>query len=488
MAFNQEEFFKNFDYDKLNKRIGESLNDTNLKYKLSVLNAMAKLSEIIINNTPVLPYGKSIHVSLNESINNAENFFKSLNPEYASRFRNIMNENGYHLKNGTNPEDKIFNDFEDQTVKFYRVLRVGEKPEYLGQHDYFASTVNDIDGSVRIDYNETLKDVFSIVHEITHKFSSQTQKSQSEISGAMIKDFLGETTSIAMEFLLGDYFIFQGKYDKSTIDAEKIGRFRDTLHSAGQVYFENALIELYKQTNGHITHETLLNRLYAMDRNSNLFKLFANTEKYTKSYMQKIVNSPEERKVKLGFPTAQRYVLGTLLGSYIDEEMKQDPSKKDILFELINILGNNNISINQDLRTLGDLGLPTITSAGIIVRDESIKKLEEAYKKQLISLGYKFDDISAKDNRSQQFEWESQEEKQVYYKKKLENQEHFLEHPIEQQNSLQVQEVKEKPRVLTMEPIKKDSNSGFISFISLIVILLFASGIVAFVTYYLISR
>ena len=94
----------------------------------------------------------------------------------------------------------------------------------------------------------------------------------------------------------------------------------------------------------------------------------------------------------------------------------------------------------------------------------------------------------------QNFDWSSPQEKANYEEKKIQNQEHLLEHPIEQSKERETINAKEKPKVLTVQPIKQSATSnnseksGFVNIVLLLSVLLIASGVVSFIAYYLISR
>ena len=98
-------------YNKLNSSIQNSINDYGLQYHLKYFDEIVKLAYIIIENTPKLDLKEySSNVSLNTSIQTVVNFFNSIKPEYSYMFQNILQE-----KN-------IYNDKEDYSVKFYKIL------------------------------------------------------------------------------------------------------------------------------------------------------------------------------------------------------------------------------------------------------------------------------------------------------------------------------------------------------------------------------
>ena len=157
-------------YEKLNLAIKNSITDRNLEYQLKYFDEIAKLAEIIVENTPDLErQSYNVEVPIEESIEMTTDFFKSIKKEYSEMFLNILQEKNYDTKN-------------DYSVKFH--TGDGKNKSEVRK-----------DGTVDIDYFSTLEDVFTITHEITHKFS------QPKNQNSTIKEFLGETSTITMEFL-----------------------------------------------------------------------------------------------------------------------------------------------------------------------------------------------------------------------------------------------------------------------------------------------
>lgn len=169
-------------------------------------------------------------MSLNNSIKPVIDFFDSIKPEYSYMFQNILQE-----KN-------TYNDKDDYSVKFYKILDKEQTDEYTEQHRNNKSEVRK-DGFVHIDYVENSDDIFTITHEITYKFS------QPKNQDSTIKQFLGETSTITMEFLLQYYFLKDTNYGVEEVIVRKNNRLSETYDDAGAIIFENILLKLYKQNN-----------------------------------------------------------------------------------------------------------------------------------------------------------------------------------------------------------------------------------------------
>ena len=134
------------------------------------------LSSIITENTNLTVYKDyETKVPIELSIEIVKNFFSSINKEYASMFQNILQE------------ENIYDNKRMYSVQFHKIPKCQNNNSIVRK-----------DGLVIIDYEETLDDVYTVAHEFTHKFS------QPKNQDSMLKQFLGETTSLTIEFLLQD--------------------------------------------------------------------------------------------------------------------------------------------------------------------------------------------------------------------------------------------------------------------------------------------
>ena len=333
-------------YEKLNLAIKNSITDRNLEYQLKYFDEIAKLAEIIVENTPDLErQSYNVEVPIEESIEMTTDFFKSIKKEYSEMFLNILQEKNYDTKN-------------DYSVKFH--TGDGKNKSEVRK-----------DGTVDIDYFSTLEDVFTITHEITHKFS------QPKNQNSTIKEFLGETSTISMEFLLEDYLTNNSYYDKNEISIYKNNRLHETVDDAGAILFERELLKLYQKSNGNLTQDVLLDYLNYMNKDSKLYALFFERgEKYLNSIV---------RTGTLSFPQRERYVIGTMLASDFHSKIKEDSSEVQKLSYLIDVLGHSDITSSTDLKTLERVGIPIIKDGEIKVTDETISKLTTCYEKEVIS-------------------------------------------------------------------------------------------------------
>lgn len=333
-------------YDKLNLTIKNAITDRNIEYQLQFFEEITKLAEIIVNNTPDLGRKDyTVEVPIDESVRLTTDFFKSIKKEYSEMFLNILREKNYDGK-------------DEYSVKF-------QKGTLKNQSEVREN------GNVNIDYFSTLEDAFTITHEITHKFS------QPKNQNSIIKQFLGETSTISMELLLEDYLIKNSCYDENEISIYKNNRLVETVDDAGAILFERELLKLYQKSNGHLTQDILLDYLNSMNKNSKLYELFF--ERGVK-YFDSII-----RKGVLSFPQRQRYVIGTILASDFHSQIKENTKNIQKLSSLIDVLGHSDITSDNDLKTLEKIGVPIVKDGKIKITDETISKLTDCYEKEIIS-------------------------------------------------------------------------------------------------------
>ena len=311
-------------YDILNKAIyeffyvGDRIN-TRIKY----FDLVTRLSYIIIENTSDLTkqeYTKKVNI--NNSIDLVADFFYKINPDYANRFLNILREKNTYGKK------------EKYSVNFNLVKDIHGK-------SYSNDSSVDINGLVNIDINETLEDVFTIVHEMTHKLKISHNQFSS------INSYFEETASITMEFLLKDYLLEKNEFSKSEIIKYENNRFIDTLESAGVIVFETILLNLYCQNSNHIDEKILTDYLKTIPLDTKIGSLI---HKNWKSYLKGIIHDGE-----LQFYVARLYVIGTLLACDLYSKIKDDKSNIKILFSLIDKLGVDDFEFENDLELLQKL-------------------------------------------------------------------------------------------------------------------------------------
>lgn len=355
------------DFEKLNTIIKTDLSDEDSQSSFYYLDEIVKLAYIIIENAPVIDINTFYtYVPLSTSVKIASDFFKSLNPKFSYMFENILRH-----------ETNIYDNKNDYSVKFQKVAPIKKEFEKLGSSGlcYHEVSFANLDGSVPISYTESIEDIFTIVHEMTHKFSSPKEQFY------MLKHFLGEVTSISMEFLLKDYLIENTDYDKAEILINNRNRLMHSVYfNSVYVIFESILLKLYKENNNHVTQDNLEQYLNSLEKDSIIYQLLI----YKKDeYLQQILD-----KNSLNFYTHQRYIIGTLLACDFHSKINDNPKKISELFSLIDILGNTKLEADKDLNILKKLDIPLIHNNQLIVTEYDLTRLRNDYKNEIADVLY----------------------------------------------------------------------------------------------------
>lgn len=335
-------------YDKLNKILNIETRNKELLEELSISSI---LSEIIIESSSFLKKDMLLcnnSVSLNKSLNEAISFFKSINLKYSNQVQNIIKN-----ERTNNKPSVLFS-----------------KKHFIGNSPIDFSGV-DSDGVVYIDYENTVNDIYSIVHEMTHKLSSQYD------TNSRIKNILGEVTTITMELLL-EYYLKKEKFDSNVeIEKRNINRLITTYKDAGCILFEKDLVDLYLKQ-GFINENILLNELNNTNKSSNKYELYSE-EGY--NYLKDIIENGN-----LLFRRRQRYVIGLLFALYVVNEIAYDNSNILVLDILIDILGKSDLSFDDDVKVLSDI-LPLLHGGKIDFNVDDINKLKMLYDSRVNARG-----------------------------------------------------------------------------------------------------
>ncbi len=322
-------------YSLLNDVIKEFLDDSNLKLYLDNLDEVVRLANIIVENyydTDILTYDDDILLS--QSVNISRNFFLTISDEYSKKFDELLSSND------------IYNGVLDNIVSFFKV------PKKL-TYQFNRSGVDE-DGRVFIDYNETLEDIFNIVHEFTHRFSFIKNNNSS------LKKFFGETPTILSEFLLEEYLLDNGSFSKEEILKHKINRFKGVYDDSLAIIVQSILINLYRQ-NGFVNEEILLNYLDSLDKSSKLYEILCTK---SVSLIKEII-----KREGIDFYNRQRYIIGLFCAL----NMMND--KNIINFKiLVEVLKNDDSTTLVDQEKLRQF-IPIIGCDRLLIDDSIINSL-----------------------------------------------------------------------------------------------------------------
>lgn len=255
----------------------------------------SKYANIVLNGANLEQRDFTTEIDIATSLNLAIDFLKRLNPKYAYYFLNLLGDT-------------------EKMVRF--------KPGEI------SSSMCKADGTVDIMYENSIEDVYTIVHEITHKFSNP-MGGRSEL-----RHIMGEVPTITMELLLTDYLIEKG-IDQDDIYCRMAKRISAVKECSEHILFEQRLLKTIK------SGEKL---------DKNVLKEYMRKADF-KYYLDEIAIFHCLQYAYVG-----RYTLGLLIGLDIYNEVKKsgDTTRLDLL---IDILNHSDYTIMEDYKTLKDNGI-----------------------------------------------------------------------------------------------------------------------------------
>ncbi len=229
-------------------------------------------------------------------------FFNSINPDYAYRFQNIMQE-----KN--------------------------EKGEPL-VHYIKGSDMSEVsfNGEIKLALTGTIEDLFALMHEMVHLFSSAYKQR------SWIMSFFCEIPSITMEFMLYNYILRE--YPVYSEEAQKflLSRLAWTIQNVDFLILSKDLIDLCRPQESILS---LQDRILDYLESSN----------YSCSKVDTLIRELERisSNKMMNYPIAMRYVIGFVLACYFQKSIKENPETINDLCRLIQILGNSDFEFEQDI-------------------------------------------------------------------------------------------------------------------------------------------
>jgi hypothetical protein len=344
----KEEYYKKY-FQELNNQLERDLTDPYIRHHLMDLHHVNILSKLMMDigydrlyNRPLKKYEK--HQSIEESIEIVKKFLGQLHPEYLKRFE-------YYLKNDYPSRFKLI----DKNVEGKSKVK---------------------NGQTYIEYNETIKDVFTIVHEYFHKFSCYDEIDHN----SFIKDVFGETTAIAAEFLLEDFLVENKIVDNDELYYHKLNRMLISYEDAFATLFQEHLIALYENSQ-NVNMDILLDCLNSIKNYPVEYNIFSQKGNLL---LDDIV------KDGLSFHKRQRYVIATMLASTLHAQIKSDGNEINNLLDLVAIFRENNKHHDSNLLKVAEkLRLPFINNGKVDINKEIVDKLSTDYENELSSISFK---------------------------------------------------------------------------------------------------
>lgn len=324
ITFSKEELLsslKEIDYEKLTKALANSNNS----YK--EIEAYAKLSAVFLMCTPAIEEKEyKCFFSKKECIDLVKDFFMQENPTFAIEFNNRIND---------------------------------EKKIYLNENaPNLYNSKDDIVSVKMFDNNNTMANIFTLMHESTHSLSLSSEK-----PNKLYK--LNELPTIANEYNFLRYIISKENIPiEAKIDAINylLYHISDTRFMAIFPIIENDLINIYNN-NGRINYPIM--EEYAKKLEAESFKGIFFLESGSE-LLKGIIKNYEMNKKPLYTEKKGNYVIGELMGSKLFNK-DNFQSKITNLCEImrgkqsgLNELGITCMNESFDIR-ISDNELPDIT-------------------------------------------------------------------------------------------------------------------------------
>ncbi len=326
----------------------KKFDDEETVIKEYILPITTNLVTIILNEKELPKVNEqSLNININDSLKIVYEFLMTINKDFAERFLNTMNA---PLLDKNNQEI-------DKQIKF--IYNSQEKGSYL----------DDKTGQIVIYYNNTSDDIIFILHEFVHQLAYQNEIEKTNIPRTL--DYLlAEVPTITFEFLIIDY-LKNLNYDLSYWLKE---RLHNTYESAQKIDFEYQLYKLYKENNDYIDLNIIGNYLQKDISKYQGQEFFDNFIPIIR------IAAPTDKANNLGFYQAQEYVLGTLLACELYNKIKNKQLNIQNLVDLINILGNNDLNLKEDVKLLEKMKIPIIKNYDLIFNEKIKEELTSNYK------------------------------------------------------------------------------------------------------------
>ena len=339
----------NIDYDAIEYSIREKLEDKNEMIKYQFLCNVRKLAMMVIDNCYELEGTQdfSTKMKLNDSIQLSYHFFNSISKDYGYRFLNILNNEYVKDDNGRN-YSVYFAMMDEEACESDRCSLI------------------EADGSLELSMNGTIGDVYTIVHEFTHKLIVpvfRDKNGELDDDTYILEDLFREVPTVLNEFLLDDYILdsYGNISDKSV---NKINRLFYACDNAIILLFVSDLLNLYK-VYGKIDKDILVSFFDNMDKDSIIYEL----------YMECGVDILEQIP-EIDLLGIQSYIIAVCVASFLHKQIKDNPSRINDVIQFNSILGNSSYELYRDVKTLSKMNIPIITKKGIVIDDDCVNIFE----------------------------------------------------------------------------------------------------------------
>lgn len=300
--------------NNLNQIINDFLNDksnqyfiNNLKY---VIPYCEQLLQTPLNTTTQDNYSKTFNI--NESIQIIIEFLNSVDNNLSQQFQNIItmkDDSNNPILNFVNGDSTYYEKYPDElTDDVKKQINLGSRVE---------------EDKIYIILNNTLDDIFIIIHEIFHymnlyKLAEIQNGNIIDIGEKYTRFYLSDTVSIIVEKLLGEYLVKKNYITLNDLNLRLNKRIKTSREDAKAIIVEKALIDIKKQ--GLIINLTNINQYLKNVKNQTIYQVLLEEFK-THKFTSEIVNIGH-----LNFKIRQRYVIGTCISnnySYKTEDIQR---------------------------------------------------------------------------------------------------------------------------------------------------------------------
>ncbi len=314
---------ENIDYKKIEEILFNDISNNDKKWFFNNFDNLVKLSELIIGILKTTEFENETfdyYLDINESIEKVILFLNDIDPNYGYIFQNILQEknSGYN------------------SIRFLKTDNIGVNRN--------SSVMR---GNVMIEYSNNCGDIFEIVHEITHKFSTSAGET------GTVKKMLGEIPSITMEFLLTDFLENETNLNEKEIKKYKIHRLCSSVDNACAILLEKILFEIYFE-HKYITEDLVRKKITLLDHDNPAYSILSERfEIYLSTIVDRCCTTSIYR---------QRYVYGMLFAAQIHQRILENKNNINMLKQWIYMLGSG-YNISSNIYNFSDENIKELSAA-----------------------------------------------------------------------------------------------------------------------------
>lgn len=301
----------------INNAVLECIKNPDNRYYISNLETIKELCEEILKQ----PYPEieqeewSRKIDINESIEYNYQFLKTISPMLAEQFLNLLNQ---HDENGKRVSILPFSD------KYQSIQRVS-------------------DGQVFLYYQNTPKDIFTVLHEMIHAMNFYSLKIDDRSSRIFEESYISEVPTHIIENLLGKWLIKNKLITQNDYNKYKKWRLCSSKLVSCYLLIEKAIIDMKFKKGLYITRPRIVESIKKKCNINGSIAFSEEEEKHCYNELTRILNSKT-----LEFEKYQRYVIGQYIADKVDKE--KNPEKSFLRFH--DLAGNVNLAPGEVLRII----------------------------------------------------------------------------------------------------------------------------------------